>query len=84
MTEGQIWLIAVCAAVLIAAIGIPLLGRRLRERDFQRQVEGKRPERRADEAFRAPDEGKDPSLSEAERERDFALLKSKQNLFGPR
>ncbi len=84
MTEGQIWLIAVCAVVLLAAIGIPLLGKSLRERDFKRQSEGKIPERTADGEKIPDSRTKDHSLSDAEIEKDLAWLKSKQNTFGPK
>ena len=36
MSEGTIWLLAVAAAVLVFAIGIPLLGRYLKGKGFQK------------------------------------------------
>lgn len=78
-------LIIILACVLAGGIGIPLAGSFMRDRDFKRQVEGKRPERKFEQGSAAIGAGK---MSETERkmqtESNMAWLKSKQNLFGPK
>lgn len=76
-------IIAVCC--LAAGIGIPALGSVLRDRDFKKQVSGKRPERKYNKNPEiVSGQEKSPAKVEMERERDIAWLKSKQNLFGPK
>lgn len=78
-------LIIVIVCCLAAGIGIPVTGAIFRERDFRRQVSGKRPERKANKNAEMYT-SREPSAAEREmqRERDNAWLKSKQNLFGPK
>ena len=54
MTAFQ-WLILTLALVIILPVLWMAAGHFLRRRDFKRQIEGKRPERRAGENMRLPD-----------------------------
>lgn len=78
-------LIIVIVCCLAAAVGVPVIGSVLRDRDFKKQVSGKRAERKYDkntEIIRNQDTSS--AEKDMQKERDAAWLKSKQNLFGPK
>ncbi|MBE6908621.1 MAG: hypothetical protein E7474_03290 [Ruminococcaceae bacterium] len=83
---GLQWLITVIVLTVAGALGVPLLGSWLRNRDFEAQVSGKKPTRRCDETTEAAlrgDSERKRSL-EAEGMKWIMTLKSRQNFFGPK
>ena len=83
MTGGE-WLIVIAALALVAGVGIPLLARFIRKKDFDAQVSGKKPTRQLRENDRPVTNENDSSRAEYEKLKYEAELKSKQNAFGPK
>ena len=63
--------------IVVLLIAVPLVGYGLRKRDFRRQVDGKRPERRFPENAAVP--GKKSENPAAEAEAAVARMKCGQN-----
>ena len=65
--------------IVVLLIAVPLVGYGLRQRDFRRQVEGKRPERKFPENDAVP--GKKSENPAAEAEAAVAKMKCGQNVM---
>lgn len=57
------WLIVTVILVITVPVLWMAIGHFLRRRDFKRQIEGRRPERKAKENMRLPDENPDPNAA---------------------
>lgn len=76
--------IAWIIVIVVLLIAVPVVFSLLRQRDFRRQVEGKRPLRTLKENEPAPS-GEKPALSpEMEAEKTICEMKSKSNCFTAR
>ena len=80
--SAKMWLLIIVCVVVVTAIGVPLFSQWLGNRDYKRQVEGKRKERYIPDNVKSSRQEKtNPNLDPLENE---AWLKSKQNIFGPK
>lgn len=82
MNEYMVWLIIGIVICLLVFIGVPLLGKIIREKDFKDQVSGKKPERKAPSGFRTGESAEESV--EIQNIKESSRLKSMQNLFGPK
>lgn len=77
------WLIGLLVLLAVIAVLVPVVVHSIQNRDFRRQIEGKRPLREADEAtaLARKDEAVNPEL-----EAEAARMKASgaQNFIGPK
>lgn len=73
--SGLVWVILIVALL----IAVPLVGYGLRQLDFRRQVDGRRPERKLPENAAVP--GNDSENLAAESEAAIAKMKCGQNVM---
>ena len=78
--EAIVWIVVIIAALIFA----PLIAHAIRKRDFKRQVQGKKSERKLKENDPALYSGKEEFNTDAEILKTEAWMKSKQNFFGPK
>ena len=81
---GKEWLILIAVIAVAVGVGAPLLGRFIRRKDFDAQVNGKKPTRQLEESDRPATDKNETQQTEYERIKYEAELKSKQNLIGPK
>ncbi len=85
MNIYAVWLFVGIAVILIIGVGSVFVVEHLRKRDFQDQVTGKKPERKAKEGDHAPypeseaAKQEDPLITA---DREGLRMKGGQNLFG--
>ncbi len=61
--SGAQWLFLLLGLLVVVPIVWTALGSYLSKRDFKRQVEGRRPERKAKKNMRLPDQPEEPNVS---------------------
>lgn len=83
MTAVQ-WLVIICTIAIVGYIGVPLILKAIRDRDFEAQVKGKKAMRNADEKMVETLLTHENHSIEAEADEYVMRMKSKQNFFGPK